>query len=73
MLVVERAGGHVINTQNFNFLGIFGWWLNACLLKRKTMGKSQIGLFNRLVPLLATFENKISLPGLSIIQVSRVK
>ncbi|WP_242117942.1 class I SAM-dependent methyltransferase [Aestuariivivens sediminicola] len=34
----------------FNAIGIFGWYINGTLLKKKIIPKQQMGIFNTLVP-----------------------
>jgi 2-polyprenyl-3-methyl-5-hydroxy-6-metoxy-1,4-benzoquinol methylase len=56
-----------------NLLGTFGWWLNARLLGRTTPPAVQVGLIERLVPLLRRVEGLTPVPfGLSLIAVSHV-
>ena len=58
--------------RNFNALAIPGWWLNACLLRRTTMGRYQIKFFDSLVPILRVLEYFLPHPGLSLISISKV-
>lgn len=54
----------------FNFLGIFGWWLNGKILKKTTPPSQQVGLFNKIVPILKIIETVIKPPiGLSLFAV----
>jgi 2-polyprenyl-3-methyl-5-hydroxy-6-metoxy-1,4-benzoquinol methylase len=56
---------------NFNIAGIPGWWLNGKVLKRTTPAAEQVGLFNKVVPLLRTIEGAIEPPvGLSLFAVA---
>jgi 2-polyprenyl-3-methyl-5-hydroxy-6-metoxy-1,4-benzoquinol methylase len=55
----------------FNALGILGWWLNGKLLRRTVPHSEQVGLFDRLVPVLRKLEAPINLPfGLSLFVVA---
>jgi ubiquinone/menaquinone biosynthesis C-methylase UbiE len=55
----------------FNVLGILGWWINGNLLRRTVPPSEQIGLFDRLVPMLRSLEAPINLPfGLSLFAVA---
>jgi SAM-dependent methyltransferase len=57
----------------FNLLGTFGWWLNGRLLHRATPPAAQVGLIEKLVPLLRRVEGLTPLPfGLSLIAVSHL-
>lgn len=70
---VTGAGMKVAWLKNFNFLPIFGWWVNACLLKRDQMGRWQLKIYDMLVPFLKIFEKLFPfLPGISLICVAEV-
>lgn len=60
----------VQHSQYFNFMGIPGWYVSGKLQKNKTIPKSQMSLYNRLVPVFKLVDkclfNKI---GLSVISV----
>jgi glycosyltransferase involved in cell wall biosynthesis len=56
--------------KNFNFMGIFGWWINSCLLKRTSMDRWQLKIFDTLVPVLRLLEKLLPLPGISLICVA---
>ncbi len=71
--LLAEAGLEVEALRNFNALPIIGWWLNSCVLKRRTMDRYQIKLFDMLVPLLKPLEWLLPLPGLSLIGVGRKK
>jgi 2-polyprenyl-3-methyl-5-hydroxy-6-metoxy-1,4-benzoquinol methylase len=64
----------VYKTQYFNFIGIFGWWFSGSILRKKTIPKGQIKLFNMLVPIFKLIDkmmmNKV---GLSIISFGTKK
>ena len=65
------AAGFVPEVRSyFNVLGILGWWLNGKVLKRVTPPAEQVGLFDRLVPILRFIETVLPLPmGLSLIAI----
>jgi SAM-dependent methyltransferase len=68
---LRRAGFHVETTRFFNTLGIPGWYLNSCLLKRQAVPGLQARLNDLLVPLLR-FEANLALPwGMSLLAVGR--
>lgn len=68
---LERAGFAVETTKFFNIAGVPGWYLNSCILKRKTVPGIQIRLNSLLVPLLR-LEKHWSLPwGMSLLAVGR--
>lgn len=53
----EEAGFYV------NGPGVFGWWLNGKLLKRRYFAPRQIALYDRLIPLIAGWENLVHPPA----------
>lgn len=68
---LRRAGFYVEKTRFFNTPGIPGWYLNSCLLKRRTVPGLQARLNDFLVPLLR-FEANLPLPwGMSLLAVGR--
>jgi SAM-dependent methyltransferase len=67
----ERAGFRVEETRFLNLLGLPGWYLNSCLLKRKIVPGLQARLNDFLVPLLR-LEKYFTLPwGMSLLAVGR--
>jgi SAM-dependent methyltransferase len=71
MAKFERAGFRVEETRFLNLLGLPGWYLNSCLLKRKIVPGLQARLNDCLVPLLR-FERYFTLPwGMSLLAVGR--
>lgn len=68
---LAQAGFEVEKTQFFNSIGIPGWYLNACVLKRKAVPGFQSRLNDWLVPLLR-LENYVTLPwGMSLLAVGK--
>jgi len=61
------AGFRNIKLQSFNFSSIPAWWVNACLLKRKRIGRIQLKIYDTLVPVLRLMEACLPLPGISLI------
>ncbi|MDT8414101.1 MAG: class I SAM-dependent methyltransferase [Flavobacteriaceae bacterium] len=61
-----------IKSFYFNCVGILGWFVSGNLLKNKTIPEGQMGLYNKLVPLIKLIDkivlNKI---GLSVITFSK--
>ena len=67
----RKANLSKLSLWHFNFAGIPGWWLNGKVLGRTTPPSAQVGLFNKLVPILSTIEAKIEPPvGLSLFAVA---
>jgi glycosyltransferase involved in cell wall biosynthesis len=69
--LLASAGYTVEKSFNFNVLAIPAWWINSCLLKRESMGRYQIKIFDMLVPLLKPLEALFPLPGLSLVCIAR--
>ncbi|MCK5857051.1 MAG: class I SAM-dependent methyltransferase [Bacteroidales bacterium] len=60
----------VIHHQYFNFIGVFGWWFNGSLLKKKTIPSAQMRLYNALVPIIKLIDKMIiNKMGLSVVSV----
>lgn len=55
----------------FNWAGIPGWWLNSVLLQKTNPPAGQVGLFNKVVPVLAQLEKLVTPPvGLSLFAIA---
>ncbi len=67
---LKEANFQVVRFKNFNFLGIWGWWLNACLLQRASMDRWQLKIYDTMVPLLRVVEKILPLPGISLICIA---
>lgn len=64
------AGFSVVREGTFNLFGILGWFLNGSILRRKDLPAGQMGLFNKVAPLLFWLENLSGPPvGLSLLAV----
>ncbi len=67
---MKTAGFDVIHESRFNLFGIIGWFLNGTILRRKDLPAGQMGLFNKVAPLLFWFEHLVGPPvGLSLLAV----
>jgi SAM-dependent methyltransferase len=70
--VMCEAGFLVERTFYFNLLGMFGWWLNACVRKAPRIPLGQLRYFDSLVPALR-LEDRMRLPfGQSVIAIGAV-
>ncbi len=62
----------IIHKQNFNFMGIVGWYLSGSLMKKENIPSNQMRLYNKLVPVWKALDfllqNKV---GLSTIVIGR--
>ena len=56
-----------------NRLGVFGWWLNSRVLKRKVLPRGQLAVFRWLLPLLRREQKHPPSFGLSLIALARRK
>jgi SAM-dependent methyltransferase len=54
--LASRTGLRVKKAHYMNWLGFFGWWMNARVLKREVQSEKQIATFDRLVPFLSRIE-----------------
>lgn len=67
-----RAGFTVEKIFFSNFIGVFGWFLNGRILKRKEFPVLQSMLFDKLVPLLSGLESRIEPPfGMNLILIAK--
>ena len=62
----------IIHNQYFNFIAILGWWFSGSILRKKTIPKGQMKLYDSLVPVFKIIDkillNKI---GISAIVVGK--
>jgi SAM-dependent methyltransferase len=66
---LEAAGFRVDRIRRTNPVGALGWFVNNTLLRRREL--AGVGLYDRLVPLLARVDRAIEPPvGLSLVAVS---
>lgn len=72
--VVEDNGFDVEHLEWMNLVGIPGWFLNARVLRRRTMPPLQLKLYDAVAPWLARAESLVRLPvGLSLFAVARAR
>lgn len=69
----EAAGLRVESLRYMNWVGFFGWWANAHILKRQQQSEAQIAVFDRaVVPWLSWMEARVAPPfGQSLLAVLR--
>jgi len=66
--ICERHGFIVERMSWFNFFGMFGWWVNGTLLRRKLLSPSGLRLYEFFTPLFRLFEKVTGPPvGLSLL------
>jgi SAM-dependent methyltransferase len=60
---LEGAGFNLVRSRYFNLVGYFAWWLNFCLLKRRSFDVASVRLFDRVIfPLAYGLETHICPP-----------
>jgi SAM-dependent methyltransferase len=66
---LKSVGLDVECINNFNTLGIAGWFVNNTLLGSISFGEKKVRLFDATVPFMRPIEKIFPLPGLSVIGV----
>jgi 2-polyprenyl-3-methyl-5-hydroxy-6-metoxy-1,4-benzoquinol methylase len=70
--ILQQTGLRLVRSHYFNAVGALGWWVQYKLLRRSIHGEGQLGLMNRLLPLVRAAEWLVKPPfGLSLIAVCR--
>jgi glycosyltransferase involved in cell wall biosynthesis len=67
---LREAGFRVELFRDFNHFAVPGWFLNGKLLKRRHFSRSQLKLFNMMVPVLRRLDPLVPGNGLGIIAVA---
>jgi len=68
---LRETGFELESMRDFNHLAIPGWYINGKLLKRRHFSRSQLKLFNMLVPAIRRVDGLVPGKGLGIIAVAR--
>jgi glycosyltransferase involved in cell wall biosynthesis len=68
---LQSTGFELESMRDFNHFAIPGWWLNGKVLKRRHFSRSQLKLFNMLVPVTRRLDRFVPGRGLGIIAVAR--
>jgi 2-polyprenyl-3-methyl-5-hydroxy-6-metoxy-1,4-benzoquinol methylase len=69
---ITGNGFRVVALRYFNLFGIFGWFVNGTLLKKRLLPARQVGIFNKMVPLFIKLEKVFpTLVGQSLIAVGK--
>ncbi|HET9209840.1 MAG TPA: glycosyltransferase [Thermoanaerobaculia bacterium] len=68
---LRETGFELESMRDFNHLAIPGWYINGRLLKRRHFSRSQLKIFNMLVPVIRRVDGLIPGKGLGIIAVGR--
>ncbi len=70
--VLEGNGFEVEKLEWMNLVGIPGWFMNSRVMRRRSVPKLQLKVYDRLAPLLARAESQVKLPvGMSLFAVAR--
>jgi SAM-dependent methyltransferase len=65
--LVTRAGFDVQTLRYLNRPGVFGWWLNSRVLKRRVLPRGQLAAFRWIQPLLRLEETSDPSFGMSLL------
>ncbi|MEP6802133.1 MAG: glycosyltransferase [Acidobacteriota bacterium] len=66
-----RAGFTLEDSRFVNRPGVFGWWLNGRVLKRRVLPRAQLRAFSLILPLLRREEKSPPAYGLSLLAIAR--
>jgi len=69
--LVAGTGLEVESVRFLNRPGVFGWWLNSRVLKRKLLPKQQLSAFRLLLPLLRIEEKAAPSFGMSLLVIAK--
>ncbi|MBX3251529.1 MAG: methyltransferase domain-containing protein [Myxococcales bacterium] len=65
--LMRGAGLEVVRCDYMNVIGLAGWWVNGKILGRRVPDPSQVGVFERIVPLVR-LEDRVRVPfGLGLV------
>lgn len=73
---LEGAGFRLVRLRHYNFAGYFAWWVNFCLLKKRSFDVTAVRLFDRVIfPAVHGFESRICPPpiGQSLMAVATAR
>jgi SAM-dependent methyltransferase len=60
---LKKAGFKIERLRYYNLVGYFAWWLNFCVVKKRSFDVASVRLFDRAVfPLVHSFESRICAP-----------
>jgi hypothetical protein len=71
--LVTRAGFDVQTVRYLNRPGVFGWWLNSRVLRRRVLPRGQLAAFGWIQPLLKLEENGNPSFGMSLLVLALKK
>lgn len=68
---LRSTGFEIESFRDFNHFAIPGWWLNGKVMKRRHFSRSQLKVFNMLVPAIRRLDPHVPGRGLGLIVVAR--
>ncbi|MDQ2871395.1 MAG: glycosyltransferase [Acidobacteriota bacterium] len=68
---LKSAGFSIEDCRFVNRPGVFGWWLNGRVLKRKVLPRGQLRAFSLILPLLRREEKSPPAYGLSLLAIAK--
>jgi hypothetical protein len=68
---VRETGFELEDLRFVNRPGIFGWWLNGRVLKRRVLPRGQLVAFKLLMPMLKREETRPPAAGLSLLAIAK--
>ena len=70
--LLEGVGFRIERRFYMNLFGVFGWWLNGRVLKRRLLPRGQLGVYERLAPVFRGIEEGLGRRwGLSVVFVGQ--
>jgi glycosyltransferase involved in cell wall biosynthesis len=69
--LVTESGFAVDKVRYLNRPGVFGWWLNSRVFRRRVLPRQQLGAFRWLMPLLRAEEDAEPSFGMSLLVLAR--
>ncbi len=66
---ISAAGFRLVELIHFNHVTWPGWYLNSRLLRRRTLSRLQLRIFDLLVPLWRKVDNRLPWPATSLIAI----
>jgi SAM-dependent methyltransferase len=73
---LEQAGFQILRLRYYNIVGYFAWWLNFCVLKKRSFDTGSVRFFDRFIfPPVHGFESRVCPPfiGQSLLAVARAR
>jgi hypothetical protein len=70
---MDAAGFRVERMIEFNRITWPGWYLNSRVLRRRTLSRFQLRLFNLLVPIWRRIDSRLPWPSTSLIAIGTAK